>query len=670
MPFDGRARPRDIFASDFRFGLLAKPALMRSVRFSHIIIQIVVAFTATALLGRVAYGQYAEDNVIAAADDSFGKSIDFQNVGLYSQNSVRGFSPQQAGNLRIEGLYFDQQTYDFGSCITKDTTVRIGLAALAYGFPAPTGIVDISLRKAGNSLQINSLATAGPYGQKTIQTEVQGPLMADLGIHLCGAFGEHYILQSDRHDSTAHFGSTVEWHPSKMTRVILFVSRHDGHASELTPAVYTNGTVPTTLFATSELASPASAHQGWREFNYGFIVHFSPSSNITLSAGIFRSAEHDPALDNLYFSLTSVGSGDLFTDVSPSLHSSSTSGEFDFTHIGTFDAFSTKLQLSVRGRYVSRDFAGDTLASDGLHTLADSDPFSAAYGVPGSPNVDKVRQHDLGLAYTLEKSGYGVASVSVMSISYTRMLQFANLGNQSNSETPLLVSGRISTPPIRPLVAYASYTHGLEDSALPPLSATNRGEPPAASRSSQLDAGLKLTTIPNTTLLMGAFQIRKPFFDLDPFNIYRNTGQINARGEELSVTYASGGLTTLLGAVHVVPSVHTNVFSECAVDCTSLGTTPVRAIAGIDYARSEFGASAQYSYESARPAGFSGVGSLSHQNILSAGLRYIRKTALGTVSIRLDALNLGNERSIDISSVGLITPVLPRRVMVSVAADM
>jgi iron complex outermembrane recepter protein len=57
-----------------------------------------------------AFGQRAGENAVTAAQDAFGTSIGFQNVGLYSATDARGFSPQQAGNLRIAGLYFDQQT--------------------------------------------------------------------------------------------------------------------------------------------------------------------------------------------------------------------------------------------------------------------------------------------------------------------------------------------------------------------------------------------------------------------------------------------------------------------------------------------------------------------------------------------------------------------------------
>ena len=53
--------------------------------------------------------QHAADNPVTAADDAFGLTLGLESIGMYSPGQVRGFSPRTAGNLRIEGLYFDQQ---------------------------------------------------------------------------------------------------------------------------------------------------------------------------------------------------------------------------------------------------------------------------------------------------------------------------------------------------------------------------------------------------------------------------------------------------------------------------------------------------------------------------------------------------------------------------------
>src|SRR4051812_14595775 len=92
------------------------------------------------LLPLATLAQRVEDNAVTAADDAFGTSVGTQAIGLYDAEGVRGFSPKDAGNLRIEGLYFDQQTFEANRCLVAGQSVRVGLAAQAFDFPAPTGI--------------------------------------------------------------------------------------------------------------------------------------------------------------------------------------------------------------------------------------------------------------------------------------------------------------------------------------------------------------------------------------------------------------------------------------------------------------------------------------------------------------------------------------------------
>ena len=61
---------------------------------------------------------------------------------------MRGFSPTAAGNVRIDGLYFDQ-VWSVSARLRTASQVRVGLSAQGFVFPAPTGIVDHQLRRPG-----------------------------------------------------------------------------------------------------------------------------------------------------------------------------------------------------------------------------------------------------------------------------------------------------------------------------------------------------------------------------------------------------------------------------------------------------------------------------------------------------------------------------------------
>ena len=77
---------------------------------------------AALMLPLIAVAQRVNENPVTAAEDAFGTTVGSQTIGLYDAQDVRGFSPSHAGNLRIEGLYFDQQTYDGNNCLMSGQT--------------------------------------------------------------------------------------------------------------------------------------------------------------------------------------------------------------------------------------------------------------------------------------------------------------------------------------------------------------------------------------------------------------------------------------------------------------------------------------------------------------------------------------------------------------------
>jgi hypothetical protein len=93
--------------------------------------------------------QHASDDPMAVANDAFGLTLGLESIGMYGPGFVRGFSPQVAGNVRIDGLCFDQQG-SLSNRVVEDSTVRIGVNETGCAFPAPTGIVDYELRHPGN----------------------------------------------------------------------------------------------------------------------------------------------------------------------------------------------------------------------------------------------------------------------------------------------------------------------------------------------------------------------------------------------------------------------------------------------------------------------------------------------------------------------------------------
>jgi iron complex outermembrane receptor protein len=85
-----------------------------------------------------ALAQRTGENAVASAQDAFGTSVGNERVGLYSPFGARGFSPVQAGNVRINGMYIDDQG-DIDPGLVSSSNVCVDLTAQDYLFPAPAG---------------------------------------------------------------------------------------------------------------------------------------------------------------------------------------------------------------------------------------------------------------------------------------------------------------------------------------------------------------------------------------------------------------------------------------------------------------------------------------------------------------------------------------------------
>ena len=92
-----------------------------------------------------------------------------------------------AGNVRIEGLYFDH-VERVPSRIVEGSTVRVGLSAQGVPFPAPTGIVDYNLTLYEGKSILSGMVERGPFGGVAGNLELRLPLAGEkLGI--AGGFG-------------------------------------------------------------------------------------------------------------------------------------------------------------------------------------------------------------------------------------------------------------------------------------------------------------------------------------------------------------------------------------------------------------------------------------------------------------------------------------------------
>jgi iron complex outermembrane recepter protein len=634
-----------------------------------------LATAACFALPNPSFGQRADENAVTAAEDAFGTSIGFQTVGLYSANDARGFSPQQAGNLRIEGLYFDQQTWVTGDCMVRETMMRVGIAAQSYSFPAPTGIADLSLRTPGDKALVSAILTRGPFDAATADLEAQLPLLDDtFGVDLCAGYRKNFEIDVFRQSHAAIFGTTFRWRPKPGTEIIPFWSYVGGGARQIVPVVYTDGTVPLPLFQTQDLGTQDWTTWGWHQTTFGVVLKSALVDGWALAAGLFHSLESDPIGYDPYLTLLTQQTADSVMDVAPPFVAESTSGELRLSRVFGSGAHRQQLQLAVRGRSVEREFGGDSITDFGTIALSSQARFAQPPLALGPTSRDNTRQLDLGLTFEERWQDVGSVAIGVLNDHYRRTVLMPASTVDTDRTSPLLLNLRVATDPARNLIFYASFVQGLEDSALAPTSAKNRNEPPPATRTRQVDAGIRWAPSARLQLIFGVFDIHKPYFNVDADNIYTQLGRLQYRGLETSLSYNNaGGLTVLLGGVLLQPRVDRIIIPEPgATGNLPLGPVPLTVTANVDYAPPRWGpwaASLQWNRLSSRVATTDNSIYLPALATLAAGIRYHWTLRSRPWTVRLDGFNLTDARGLHVSSLDVVLPEQRRRFMLTLATD-
>lgn len=366
----------------------------------------------------------------------------------------------------------------------------------------------------------------------------------------------------------------------------------------------------------------------------------------------------------------------------PRVESASTSGEWRLTRQSGGTAHLHTLQLSVRGRDARREFGGDAIIDYGVRSIdvplpTEERPLSFA-----PISIDRTRQLDVGIEEEERWPGRGSLGLGLLHSRYRRTLQAPGAAAAESSTAPWLPSARFTLTALPTLTLYGSYISGLEDSALAPSEASNRGEPPPATRSHQVDAGLRYAPAPALSLLLGVFEIRKPYFNLDtglpapgappPPRLYRALGEIRHRGLEASVHYAAQGLTVVAGAVLLRPRVSVQVPQALPRGSEPVGPVPGVANLNLDYVLprwSMWAGSLQLTHLSARVAALDDSQRLPPLTVLDAGLRYQVHGERRTLTARLDVTNLANATGLRVSAVGQVQPQFGRQLLLNLSVD-
>lgn len=622
-----------------------------------------------------AFAQRTEENAVTQSGDAFGKSVGNEKVGLYSQDDVRGFDPIDAGNARIEGLYFDQQDR-IPSRLQNGNTIRVGISAQRYPFPAPTGIVDYSLVLPGDQPLATLEFERGPFGGFAGSIEVELPLAEGLGL-AGGVGGRNQVRPEGGRNRFRNFGAVLQWAPYEDARLVAFGGGYSNYDDEARPTLFVAGDalpppVPRELFL----------GQGWAPRNnlsrtFGLIGNL-PLGGIRIDAGLFRSSRiAGNAFADVLTGVTPDGrAAARFIIADGNNQDRSLSGELRLSRSWGSGALEHRLALSLRGRDKQRLFGGTQRIALGASSAVSPDPRPRPLIGVGQESRDDVQQLTYGAAYSLDWKGWGSFDISLSRSRYRKAIDFADALRPDISvrDDPWLATATGSIILTSKLALYGGFVRGLEEAPIAPEIATNRNEAPPATRTRQLDFGLRYSVTDHMNLIAGLFSVQKPYFNLDGTNRFRELGAVDNRGVELSLAGPlAPGLTVVAGSIFLDPRI-----SGEAVQAGQIGDRPVgslrrRSIINLDWrldaGRSHWSIDAAVESLSARIANAANTLSVGPRETLNIGARY--RFAIGPYKalLRGQVTNVFNDYGWQVSSSGGFTASNSRTWTLQMVAD-
>jgi iron complex outermembrane receptor protein len=506
-----------------------------------------IAAASIACASAPAFGQSRSDeNAVTQAEDAFGFSVGREALGIYNAGNARGFSPAAAGNLRIDGLYFDQ-AWGLSGTLVDSTSIKVGLSAQGYPFAAPSGIVDQSLRRPGAKAGASVVANWDSWGTYGLEIDGTLPIASTLSVGY-GFNGTHLSFPDGTNNRNHTESLIVRWQPAAGVEIMPFWTLNHDYGDEA-------GTfyVPAGPFLPKLPRPDHNEGAPWADFRYkgsntGLLASARLAANTVLRLGAFRSVwdvKHSYA--NLLVDEQPDGSGERVLFADPPNKQASNSGELRLTQSIADGPRLHVIHLSARRRDARREFGGSDFIDFGPGRIGEQvtapkpDEFHFT-----EESHDRVTQTTVGLAYDGRWKNVGEISFGISKARFRKETLVPGVPVAVTRSNPLLYNATAAANVAKSIIVYAGYARGLEECGTAPTNAANRNQPLPAIITEQKDAGIRFGLTKGVKAVVGVFDLSRPYFGFDAANVYKQVGTVRSRGAEFSV---SGSITPKLDVV-------------------------------------------------------------------------------------------------------------------------
>jgi iron complex outermembrane recepter protein len=621
---------------------------------------------------RAALAQRTEENVTTGSEDAFGRSIGNESIGIYNEGDVRGFSPIEAGNVRIEGLYFDR-IGSLTSRLIEGSTIRVGVASQSYPFPSPTGIVDYDLRRVGARQVISALAYYGPFDGYGAEVDAQLPVMGEeLGVAVGAGIYRDAFLYGGRNESFS-YAIVPRWQPTPNFELRPFFSRIVFTEEESEPLMVTEGGVlPPKIKRNHYYGQEWSTNEG-EVLNYG-VLGAARFGAWTARLGAFESVyTPDAQFAELMTGIDANRNANEVVVAFPQSRYASKSGELRLSRVFEDGSRRHTLQFAARGRLQNRRYGGEDEIDVGPVELGVGREVPRPVFNFGEQSHDEVKQLTFGTAYELQWAGVGEMSIGVQKTDYSKSVDTPTEVLPQSRAKPWLKYVTATVNATRSLAFYGSYTEGLEESPVAPNEAQNRNVAAPALETEQYDAGIRWDTFANLKLIAGVFNIEKPYFDLDAAGFYRELGTVEHRGVEVSLAGDPvENLTLILGTRWLDATVSGPTVDAGLIGEKPVGTARQYSLATADYrfAGSGFSIDATAEHITSQVANSANTIEVPARAVFHIGGRYRFKMFGKPATVRMLVNNVFDKYGWQALSSGVYGYNAPRRFTVYVTADL
>jgi iron complex outermembrane receptor protein len=503
-----------------------------------------------------------DDNAITQAEDAFGFAVGREAIGIYGPGNARGFSPTAAGNVRIDGLYYDP-AFGLQNTLLDSVGIKVGLSAQGYPFVAPSGIVDQRLRRPDDKIGGSIIGNIDSWGGGGVELDGSLPLSDSLGLRVGLTAGSTEFPNGT--DNYNHGESLIlRWRPAPGIEIMPFWSRFDDYDDEIGTFYAPAGDFLPPVDRPRHFDGPEWADIRFTGKNAGLLVSWGIAENTLLRLGAFRSSMHfEHNFNQLMVDVQPDGTGERITIADPPTENRSLSGEVRLTHSIADGPRLHVVHLSVRKRDARREFGGSDVVSFGIGEVGDkiTDPMPDFEF--GELTKQRVRQTTFGVAYDGRWRDVGEISFSVSKADFDKKTRIPEADEAIAKSHPWLYNATAAVILSKGVSIYAGYAKGLEESGVAPSSAANRNEPLDTIITKQKDAGIKVDLTRNLKAIVGVFDLSRPYFSFDADNVFRHVGSIQSRGVEFSVSgKVTPKLNVLLGGVFLRPKVTKNTDTQ------------------------------------------------------------------------------------------------------------